>query len=118
MAAIRADPGAEKAPVPSLLLALNTTPEMCVLHVTGELDLATRDQLEVASTDGHHSSMMIDLAAVTFMDCGGYSSLVSARHAVEAQGRSLVIRGQTGQPARLWQLIADLERVQSELPPS
>jgi anti-anti-sigma regulatory factor len=53
--------------------------------------------------------MMIDLGGVTFMDCSGYAALVSSRLLIEADGRSLKITGQTGQPARLFDLIAQLE---------
>ena len=54
--------------------------------------------------------MMIDLSGVTFMDCSGYSSLLAARHVIEGQGRSLTITGQTGQPARFLDMIAELEK--------
>lgn len=83
----------------------------CVVHVTGELDRASRHQLFVASTAGNHPAMVIDLSGVTFMDCSGYGCLVAARLVVEQGGRAFTIRGQTGQPARLLGLIAALERV-------
>ena len=78
--------------------------------VTGELDLSGRDQFMLVATAGRYPEMVIDLAGCTFMDCTGYDCLVAARQAIEGQGRSLTITGQTGQPARLWKLIGDLER--------
>ncbi len=99
------------APRPVLLLDVFTTRNACVVHVTGELDLATRDQLVSVSTAGHHPTMVIDLGGVTFMDCSGYDALDTSRLVIEAEGRSVAITGQTGQPARLFQLIAELESV-------
>ena len=93
-------------------LLINVYPEgnSCVVHVTGELDLASRNQLFVAFTAGNHPAMVIDLAGVTFMDCSGYRCLVAARLVIEQGGRSLIVRGATGQPARLLDLIAKLQR--------
>ena len=95
---------------PRLLLDVYITQHTCVVHVTGELDLATRNQLLSASTAGHHPDMVIDLGGITFMDCSGYRSLVAARRIIEGEGRSLRIRGQTGQPARFLDLVAELEQ--------
>jgi anti-anti-sigma factor len=53
--------------------------------------------------------MVVDLAGVTFMDCCGYGSLVASRLAVQRSGRTLTVRGQSGQPARLFELIAGLD---------
>jgi len=92
-------------------LAINVFPEAssCVVHVSGELDLATSDTLFIASSACNHPSMVIDLGGLTFMDCGGYRCLVACRLAIGGRGGTLVIRGQTGQPARLLDLIRGLE---------
>ena len=95
---------------PRLLFTSSVTQNTCVVRVAGELDLVTRDQLVSASTAGHHPGMVIDLGGVTFMDCAGYRALVTSRRIVEGEGRSLMISGQAGQPARLLDLIAELER--------
>ena len=92
-----------------LLVHLSTESDLRVVWVTGELDAASRDQLVVAASAGDHPAMVIDLAGVTFMDCSGYGSLASSRLAVEGAGRTLTTRGQIGQPARLFDLIATLE---------
>ena len=81
-----------------------------VIYVSGELDLATRDQLVSVVTAGRRPAVEVHLGGCTFMDCSGYGALVASRLAMEGQGRSLTITGQTGQPALLWKLIADLER--------
>lgn len=98
-----------RAPQPGLLLDVFDAHNTRVVHVTGELDLATRDLVVSAATAGHHPAMVIDLGGVTFMDCSGYGSLVASRLVIEGEGRSLTVMGQTGEPARLCRLIADLE---------
>jgi anti-anti-sigma factor len=107
--------GADATP-PLLILSIDTTLDACVVHVAGELDLATRDQLVSASTTGHHRRTTIDLGRVTFMDCGGYTSLTMSRRIMEGRGGTLVIAGQTGQPARLLDVIAALDAVFADAP--
>ena len=112
---VRADPIIEySADRPSPNLAVNVFPEgdSCVIHTTGELDLATRNQLFMATTAGNHPTMVIDLTRLTFMDCSGYGCLAACRLVIEGGGRTLVIRGQTGQPARLLDMIAQHERIE------
>ena len=94
---------------PRLLLDMVIAQDRCVVRVAGELDLATRNQLVSAATAGHHPRMVIDLGGLTFMDCSGYRAVLAARRIIEGEGRSLMIRGQTGQPARFLELIAELE---------
>jgi len=92
-----------------LRLNVHREGERCVVDVVGEVDVASHNQLFVASTAGDHPAMVIDLAGVTFMDCSGYGSLIASRLAIESEGRTLAIRGQVGQPARLFDLIATME---------
>ena len=87
----------------------STEDTRCVVWATGELDAESHDQLVVAATAGDHPAMVIDLEGVTFMDCSGYGSLTTSRLAVESDGRELTTRGQTGQPARLFEVIEELE---------
>lgn len=80
-----------------------------VIYVSGELVLATRDRLVSVLTAGDRPMVEVYLGGCTFMDCSGYGAFVASRLALEGQGRSLAVSGQTGQPALLWKLIADLE---------
>ncbi len=84
--------------------------DRCIVRVSGELDLAARDRLFLACTARHRLSIVVDLSAVTFMDCGGYGGIVAARNVVEADGRMLTMRGARGKPGRFLDLIAHLER--------
>lgn len=82
--------------------------DSCVIRAFGELDLMSRHKLLSLSAAGDHPAMVIDLAGLTFMDCSGYQSLVASRSFIESGGRTLTIRGETGQPARVLELIASV----------
>lgn len=79
-----------------------------IVKVSGELDMASRDDLFDACAAGTHAVTIIDLGALSFMDCGGYSGLLRIRNAAEWRGRSVAIRNAAGQPERLLALIAEL----------
>lgn len=89
-------------------LGVDVDPEgdVCVVHVRGELDIATRNIVFVTVTAQQHPTTVVDLAGVTFMDCGGYGCLVTCRLVLEGSGRTLTLRGQTGQPARFLAMMA------------
>ena len=93
-------------------LALQVAPAgvSCTIRVVGELDLATRNRLFLACTAGNHQFTTVDMSRLTFMDCSGYAGIVAARHVVEADGRTLAVRGLIGQPQHLMDLIARCER--------
>lgn len=59
--------------------------DVTVIHVTGEVDLATAPTLEDALTDVPSSDhpLIIDLSDVTFLDSSGLSVLVKARQRLE-----------------------------------
>lgn len=90
---------------PAFVVSLTDEGSSHVVHVQGELDIATRGQLFTAVTTGEYATVIVDLAAVTFMDCGGYSCLVASRLVLESTSRSFSIRGTSGQPSRLFALI-------------
>ena len=84
-----------------------------VVHVCGELDYATRNPLVVMCVFGNQPAVIVDLTALTFMDCAGYGAIVAIRDVLEHSARSLTIRNQTGQPARLLDMIASLEHTEA-----
>ncbi len=98
------------SPDGDLLLNVHTEADSRVVSASGELDLASRNRIFVTSTSGSHPTTVIDLSGVTFMDCGGYGSIVAARVVIEQEGRRLTVRGQTGQAAHLIDLISTIER--------
>ncbi len=77
-----------------------------VVHLAGELDIATRDIARDACVVGDDHHVIVDLSALTFMDSRGYGALVAARESLEGRGVSMSLRNLNGQPARLVGLLA------------
>jgi anti-anti-sigma factor len=80
-----------------------------VVQIGGELDIATRNRARRACLDGRGKDVVVDMAEMTFMDCCGYGGLVAARQILQADGGSLTLNHQTGQPAALLVMLAVLE---------
>jgi anti-anti-sigma regulatory factor/transcriptional regulator with GAF, ATPase, and Fis domain len=79
------------------------------VRITGDLELATRNDCFNACVNGDGDIVDIDISAITFMNCSGYSALVAARLVVEQRGGSLNICNPTGQPAYFLGLLARIE---------
>jgi anti-anti-sigma factor len=80
-----------------------------VVQIGGELDIATRHRARQACLEGRGHDVVVEMADVTFMDCCGYGGLVAARRALQADGGSLTLNHQTGQPAELLVMLGILE---------
>ena len=80
-----------------------------VVQIGGELDIATRNRARRACLDGRAKDVVVDMAGMTFMDCCGYGGLVAAREALQADGGSLTLNHQNGQPAEFLVMLAVLE---------
>ncbi len=66
-----------------------------VVRLHGELDMATAPALHQAlagAFDGAGTSIVIDLANLTFMDSTGIAVLLGACHQADEAGQSLVVR--------------------------
>jgi anti-anti-sigma factor len=107
----------ESAPcVPILTVSTSVDGSDHVLNVSGELDVRTRRLVEEACLTGHHPDVVVELSELTFMDCCGYAGLVAIRRALLAQGGSLTLTNQTGQPARLLDLLGGSDPVRQMEP--
>ena len=102
-------PNAEPAGA-ELSLSVSQEGSSRVVRVCGELDNETRSQLVVMCVAGNQPAVIVDLMALTFMDCAGYGAIVAIRDVLEHSARSLTIQNPIGQPARLLAMIAVLER--------
>lgn len=80
----------------------------CSLHLHGEVDLAAgpalRRILEDTLRDDAIERVRIDLADVTFIDCGGIGLLVYGQQLAAKFGRELDICNARGMPLRLLRL--------------
>ncbi|HWD84227.1 MAG TPA: STAS domain-containing protein [Solirubrobacteraceae bacterium] len=86
---------------------------MCV-RVTGELDLATTEELNAQLTEILTSArtVVLDLGGVTFMDSTGLSAILRAVNRAEMIGAELKIASPLpSQPQRLLELTGILERL-------
>ncbi len=98
-------PGITEQPIRIFVESGDTTR---LVRIAGELDTASGDLVLRSCTHGRTADVVVDLTDLTFMDCGGYGSLVAARLRLEGLGRTLVIVGAVGEPRRLLDLIDQL----------
>jgi anti-anti-sigma factor len=95
----------------NLRLRVSTDGGNHLVDVAGELDVRTRQLVEHACLTGHELSVVVDMSELTFMDCCGYAGLIAIRRALLAQGGSLTLTNQSGQPARLLDLLGAAELI-------
>jgi len=84
------DPSLEDAVVS--FTRLEPSPDMCVLEVRGDLDIAISAVLgrELEDLlDSEHSRVAVDLSGVVFMDSSALSALVHAHERAKETGRLL-----------------------------
>jgi anti-sigma B factor antagonist len=81
-------------------------PPLVHLQVSGELDLAARDDLRAAIvhavSDG--SGVTVDLEAVTFLDSEALGALFDGHHAAEAAGVPFRLSGAHGSVRRVLEI--------------
>lgn len=95
----------------SKILKIRRTDEPRVVHVFGELDLATAADLAAAledevATDG---DLILDLSELIFMDSSGIKVLIETARKLEGKGR-LILRS-AGEPIRRVLALTQLERI-------
>jgi len=68
------------------------TPEESALVLTGEIDMATAEQLRAAVEDllGRSRRVVLDFSGITFCDSQGLSTLIAVNRAATAAGVPLV----------------------------
>jgi diguanylate cyclase (GGDEF)-like protein len=108
-----ADTGSPVPPVRGVSIVVSSGDDGRLVRVSGELERATMLEFIEACVGGQEESIIIDLGGLTFMDGGGYSSLVVIREFAKSRQRRVTVRHACGQPARLIGLIADLEAAQA-----
>lgn len=73
------------------------------LSVAGEIDMATVGTLRAClnDLDGSYSTVVIDLAEVTFMDSSGLGLIAGTAQRFEPEGREIVVTNPCGHVGRL-----------------
>lgn len=89
--------------------------DRAVVHVGGEIDLATCQQLRDALAslvDGGVDEVVVDLERVTFLDSSGIGVLISTHRRIREHGGSLRLFG----PSEKVRRVLELTRVTTVLP--
>jgi anti-anti-sigma factor len=85
-----------------------------IVKMAGEFDLSVEKMFAQAVTDGvvrdGHASVVLDLAAVTFLDSSGIRALLVARQRALACGTQLVLRRPSPPVQRVLALTRLVER--------
>jgi anti-anti-sigma factor len=92
---------------PSFDITLVETEHSLRLVLTGELDIATAPVLDAAldqAEAGSAAQILLDLAAVPFIDSSGLRTLIRAADRAAANGGRLAIAGAGPQARRLFEL--------------
>lgn len=94
-------PGGARYPLdraPLFRVSLASSDGAQVVRLSGELDLAYRDELEaaLASAVSGGTDVVVDASHLMFIDAASLSALVAARERATSSGRRLVVRGAQG----------------------
>lgn len=93
------EPGVAR--VPLFTITTVAASDLMTVCVTGELDLDCEAEVTAAFLDGRGRAIVVDMANLGFMDCGGYRAIGEARRDAEANDKSFTVTNAHGVPARL-----------------
>lgn len=92
-------------PVATFRASAHEAGDAVVVRAEGELDLVGAPRLLKALPESGSSPVVLDLAAVTFMDSSGLRSLLEARQACSDAGRPFAIARPSDAVARVLELV-------------
>ena len=72
--------------LPQFSIAVRNLPDVHVVTMYGELDVASADGLSNSLVELAGSTVVVDLSGLTFMDSSGIGALVRARTRIKANG--------------------------------
>ncbi len=75
-----------------------------LIVAAGEIDVASCERLHEAIVPHPGRRVVLDLAAVTFMDSAGIGTLVHAQQVLDLQGGSLTVRDPSEATRRVFEL--------------
>ena len=97
----------------TLLVTIDESDQEFVISVAGEIDLATVESLDAALRAAERSDcscVVVDLAAVSFIDCRGFNSLLAGRQALVRRNIELVVRNPQRQARSLFDVACKASR--------
>lgn len=80
-----------------------------VLRIDGELDAVTHEETYQRCISAPARRVLVDVSDVTFMDSTGHLAFVRAHQWLDRTGGSIRLTGARGEPARLLQLLAEID---------
>ena len=95
--------------VPEFSLTAHHIPDVHIVALHGELDIFSSDWLTEALVEGAGSTVVVDLADLSFMDCSGIDALVAARNRILAEGLGQLVLARPASIARRTLEIVGLE---------
>ncbi|MFF3565289.1 STAS domain-containing protein [Streptomyces sp. NPDC002574] len=100
--------------------ALTVAPERhadrLTLCLTGEMDIDNVSRVNEALDLDGCTSVVLDLAGLTFMDSSGVNLVLRLRHRLGPEGVHLALHGVQGQPRRIVTLVGLQDVVEVEPP--
>ena len=72
--------------LPDFSITVRNLPDLHVVAMHGELDVASAEGLTDALIELAGSTLVVDLSGLTFMDSSGIGALVRARNRIKAEG--------------------------------
>lgn len=107
---MRFDDGTVAPPLPFVVRIADPEPGQVVLHLRGDLDLASVDELQAAvrgALDGHGgANLVLDLRELRFVDSSGVRVVLDLRGERLAAGGRLVLRAAGPAVRRVLSLMA------------
>jgi anti-anti-sigma factor len=92
-----------------------------VYRLEGEIDMSAAEALLVRTTElaaAHDGDLVLDLAAITFIDSGGMRALLIVRENLAAAGRALRLANVTPEVKRLLDLVGLTGVLSGDEPPA
>jgi len=91
---------------PSFTTRAESTDDSVVVHVDGDIDVATSDLLraDISQLVDSGPNLILDLNEVSFMDTVGISALLATRSAVMEHGGSLAVRNPSSTVRRVLEM--------------
>jgi anti-sigma B factor antagonist len=84
------------AVLPEFSFTVRDLPDLHVVALHGELDIASADDLAHSLVELAGSTVVVDLSDLTFMDSSGIGALVRARNRIKANGQGDLVLTRPG----------------------
>ena len=86
--------------LPDFSITVRNLPDVHVVAMHGELDVASAGGLENSLVELAGSTLVVDLSGLMFMDSSGIGALVRARNRIKAEGLGEMVLTRPGEIVR------------------